>query len=528
MFDQRLKAKTKRKQDGATLALILSCAAVLIMCLLAIFSLIQIFTGSDRTRNAVENGTLNIAKHVMDIKVDPNDTYSDCVDTNGKIGLSNMNRVWGKALLINANDEAMIQDQLSSGNDISNAELAYQDAQFINDGLYKHVTDANHLQTYFDQLMLGKNNKHSLDNLPQTAMVYRGDESNLQVSKQQIATLSKQTPSGGSTTFEEMSTAGRMKGYHPIRVNNKQFAFLTFHNNEMPHLIDGKYFIQNTNAANPITGIKHALPNAYMGTGSINNITSSASAVANPQQNYAASIPHAFLVISFQNTADWYVNNNKVTETTYNTNPKEYWGVQDYKLPCNGLLDGYATLGKEYVKIDSETKVTNPISLWTELTRLPQDQFKLAMTSLMQRVQEINPSYTFDQMQKMLDKQNFTDDNQYVIYPTYKSSDYTDPQIQCAPFSTGSFPSWLQKNNPSDGSTKPGEKGTYKGKSSSRQIVMDPSGNQSKNKKKCKMKPPTADISSKTEWQPATGYQQNLGQLNIKHLTEVRFRSDDQ
>ena len=71
-----------------------------------------------------------------------------------------------------------------------------------------------------------------------TAMVYRGDESNIAVNQQQI-------PPG--VTLNQVKRGNRMfiQGYSPFSANQKTFCFTTFHTGEMPHLLSDHYFEQN-------------------------------------------------------------------------------------------------------------------------------------------------------------------------------------------------------------------------------------------------------------------------------------------
>ena len=96
-----------RTTTGASVFLVILCAILSILCIYAAFHYFIIMGGSGEVRNAVDAAALNVSKHAIDIKVPSGDFFEDCANSQGQVGITNINRVWGKAFLINANVQAM-------------------------------------------------------------------------------------------------------------------------------------------------------------------------------------------------------------------------------------------------------------------------------------------------------------------------------------------------------------------------------------------------------------------------------------
>jgi hypothetical protein len=215
-----------RSRSGASMILIVVFAILLIAALVAGFKYCMYLGGSSEVRNAVDAAALNVSKRVCQLKVPPQGVYGDCVDNTGTIGLANINRVWGKSWLINANAQSMQQMGAAKPDAVANAEQAYTQAQNINDSLGAQLKDKQILDQYFNQVannrpasMIGSQATVSTDRTSTwaTAMVDRGGPSNLSFEKGQI-------PPGMS-----VAAAGKyFAGYTPLAANNKHFCFVTF------------------------------------------------------------------------------------------------------------------------------------------------------------------------------------------------------------------------------------------------------------------------------------------------------------
>lgn len=503
-LSQRLQRRAER---GASIILVSVCAVLLILLIYVGFNYALITGGSREVRNAVDAGALNVSKRVVELKVPPNDVYKDVADSAGGIGLSNINRVWGKAVIINANVQGMKNEGSSTPDAESNALMSYQGAQNINDQLYGALQSKSTLDNYFNQLannrpasLLGAEatisapERHNWTN----SMVYRGDESNISFDKQQL-------PAGVTLSEVQRGKKLYIKGYSPFTVNNRTFCMTTFRIGEMPHLISDNFFDANQQQ---IAGVTNPIPNAFRASGAVStpraSLAAAASAVANPQRQFDMAIPYAFVSLQFGNTAKWYVEGKKVKETAYGFAPETQWEVKNHPLSTGGFLNGYASLGNEY-------KVTN---VWQAFNALPGNH-KAALQKMLQRIQEIKPKYSMDQLRELLEKQSFNPNtNKYFIYPVYKTPDRTDPDIQMTG-NNGTLPPWLNGQNPADGlDGAVAEEEKQKNEPNYNwQTIMggNPYGKH------------WTEVSGKILWKPGTGYGQCLGELRIARLTEAYF-----
>ena len=438
---KRLRDQRYRSAAGASIILICALAALLVAALYVGYRYALILGGSNEVRNAVDAAALNVSKRVCQLKVPVEGVYGDCADTTGLIGLTNVNRVWGKAFLINANMQSMQNKGAAGPNAGGNAQQAYQQAQSINDTLGNLLHNKQVLDQYFNQLagsrparMLGGDSSISTNARAvwATAMVDRGLESNISFSPAQL-------PPGISVT-----AAGKyIAGYTPLMANNKAFCLTSFRPGEMPHLISDTYFDKNRGDTNPVPRATNPLPNAFRETGNVDNgqtaLSAAASATANPMKQYQLSIPHAYVRLQFGNIAKWIVEGKTIKVTPYGSAPETQWGVKQYQLPPpnGGKLDGYASLGNEYKKG----------SVWASITALPGDH-SVFMLPMLQRIQEIQPNYTLQQLIALLQGAHVDPKaTNYYIFPVYKTTDLTDPSIQVQP-ETGSLPGWLHREDP--------------------------------------------------------------------------------
>lgn len=515
---------TSRNRKGASIFLVIAFAFMLVVCLYGAFQLIMLLGGSDELRNGVDAAALNVSKRAIEVKVMPTPDFGDCADTSGSVSLANINRVWGKTCLINANVEAMTAEGLGTGQASGNADIAFADAQKINDQLLEQLTSQFTLGRNFNNLAANRSLKmlgdaqltSSFDNQWPTAFVNRGGESNISFSPNQI-------PPGTTSRINAVTLPNRnqdyIQGYAPFTVNDKTLCFVPFVTDEIPHLISSKSFQSNQSDKNPIPGAANAnpIPNAFSGHGTSGNLPNSLSAVsyavANPQRQYNLAIPYSFCLIQINNTANWYVNDKKVNETNYGFAPETQWGAKNSKLPCGGTLNGYASLGNEY-------KVA---SLWQILTELNGDPTP-PLQKLLQRIQEIQPSYTFGNLQGLLQKQALIPaTNKYIIYPAYQNPDATNPTIQIAG-DIGPLPPWLQKALRAEGMMAPMVNETAQQRDVPnydwQEIIPG------KNGQKCTPGEHYAQLSGVLSWQPGSGYTQCLGEFRIQHTTDCYFSAN--
>ncbi len=443
--NSRLVKKTKREERGVSLVLVVVSAGFLIILVFVAFQFYTLNSGSREVRNAVDAAALNVSKQVAKLRVPISDQFSDVADKGGLVGMSNINRIWGKAYLINANAEAIQKEGLANSYTAQNADQAYRIAQQCNDTLVETVTCKQKLDSFFNDIanlrrakLLGANSDLKTVDGPgwDVAMVDRGAASNLKFDEKQIPKGAGVAPSSG----------GHVKGYMPFNANNKNFTFASFVPNEMPHLTTDSNFNANDARTNPVPG--NPVPNAFRANG-INlgtkaSLSASASSVANPMHEYRLAIPHAYIKILMSNFAYWKVKEKEAApKTPYGFEPKTVFGIKGYQLKNNRILNGYASLGNEY----------KSGTLLGSMNALPGNH-KEQYERMLQRIKEIKHDFTMGELNAML--QSVPPAPEYIIYPVYGSQDKTDPKIRIAPIIPGQpLPeSWMNSQTTIDGEAK--------------------------------------------------------------------------
>src|SRR5271163_1132345 len=100
-----------RNDCGMTIGLTVSICFLLVVLSGAFLTFSLITFGSNEVRNAVDAGTLNLGQQVFTlgtgIQGADEQQYADLADWQGRFTLTNINRVWGKALLAAINVRAM-------------------------------------------------------------------------------------------------------------------------------------------------------------------------------------------------------------------------------------------------------------------------------------------------------------------------------------------------------------------------------------------------------------------------------------
>lgn len=505
MRNRSLKIRGTR---GASLGLIAMGALLVIIAIFAAFQFAVYMGGSRELRNSVDAAALNVSKRMIEVKVAPDPEYSDIADTTGNIGLMNINRLWAKAYLINANQEAMMKEGYSTSESSTSASVAYQKAEATNANLASMLNSKTSGDQYFKQMagtkpakLLGADGGVTTNTQSTwaVAMVNRGAESNINYQQQQL-------PDGAQPNGFNQNGKLWLRGYSPFVANGQPFCFTTFRNNEMPHLISDTVFSQNQG---PIPQASNPIPNAFRESGQTNSmqtISAAANAVANPQRQFTMAIPHSFVTITIVNHAKWFVQGTQVAKTTYGFTKETQQGVVKKKLhdPASGLLDGFASLGNEYASGNN---------LWTALNALPGDHNTPAM-KLVQRINEFKPGFTLQNLQQLMQSQNLVPNaNTYYIYPVYSSPDSTNPSVLVT-----TTPNKIPWFNPG------------LGLGSSNLIVTEEMQKNQPNycwdiitEGKYASGQHYTEVSGKIFWQPGTGAGQCLGNLWVGRLTQCIF-----
>lgn len=511
-----------RSKKGSTLGLVALCSLLAVIALGAAFQLMIYLGSSQELKNSVDAAALNVGMRATEIKVPAPVEFEDVADCNGRIGLQNINRVWGKALLVNANAEDMRKSSLDNQFVKDQATRAYMKAGKINDQLYNMLTSGASTDAFFNQMTANKpakllkvngavNSNH--DDEWSTACLYPGEESNISFDAQSL-------PTGTVLHSVEVKDKTFIQGYNPMTVNQKDFCFTTFHNDEAPHLVGMNLFNKAKQGA--IEASFTPIPNTFKTGGALNgklNLNASAAAVANPMLTYQLHFPRAYVMIKISNSASANVaGENKSFYYGPGTDRKTI--VTNKKVPI-GSETAYGTLGKEYTSSD----------VYGAITALKGDKTEV-MARLLQRCREMRPGYTNNQLINLLRK---------IPYPAQATRltvcIYDDDKCDIA---TGELPelshcvSYLDENSnlvvvntfPSFIPTM-GAEGSAEGRTKTMPGETAARNQYNKAFSTVIGQYPTDDHwteeSGTVTWTPGTGMQKNLGVLSISRETTLTY-----
>ncbi len=515
--------KLVRKEKGSALLLVVFCAFILVMLIWAGFEYSKMLLGSRHARHSVDAAVLNIAKRAPEVRIPTDVLFLDVADSEGKVGLSNINRVWGKAFLINANVQDMKEEEVHTDEAVSHGDTAYKLAQWVNDRLQAKLMDRTTLNKHFQEIadlrrLSGDHRQFTrmTDDTFTCAMVGRGNASNLSFRREQL-------PGKTSADGCDVSGVSYIKGYSPFKVNQRNFAFVSFSQNEMPQLISDQLFSTNRSDTHPIREAGNPVCNAFAATGVISGASSdfkaSASGLANPQTRFTLALPRAYITVQFRNRAKWFFENKWVNETSYGFNTEVQNGIP-YKennlvvgkpfRKGGGYLDGWASLGNEY----------KDATLSKSLELNPEGK-KLAMEKMLQRIREIKADFTMTDLVTLFAREVVVPHAaKYYIYPVYHTSDLTDPEIVMTA-DLDDLPKWM------DAESKP--EGDGKIVCDQDKLIDEP--NYCWGERVGGGFGGTFDhwteVSGRVWWKPGTGYGQCLGEMRYEHLTEVFFKSPE-
>lgn len=518
--------KSARRETGSSVFLIALFALVLVALVWVGFEYVMMLRHSRQARNTVDAAVLNIAKRAPESRIPCDVLYNDVADSDGKVGLSNINRVWGKAYLINANVQDMRDEEVASDDAVSHADTAYKIAEWMNNRLQAKLYDQHTLNVYFQQtsgLRKGEQTeemKLSTEEGYKGAFVGRGGSSNLDFKQEQ---LPGKVHAEESRAFDGSTS---MKGYSPFQTNNKNFCFVSFNKNESPQLISDSQFAQNRSDTQPIKGAGNPVSNAFCATGIITgkngaSYKASAAGLANPQNRFTLALPRSYIIVQFRNRAKWYFENKWVNETSYGFSPEVQNGLPLYENKMfvgkpftkgGGYIDGWASLGNEY----------KDANLSKSLEISPAGK-KLAMEKMLQRIREIKADFTMADLLRLFASEVVVPHAaKYYIYPVYQTKDLSDPEIVMTA-DLDDLPKWMDADSRPEGDHKIVNDGEVSIDSPNYcwgERVMGGMGGSGGVDH-------WTEVSGKVWWKPGTGYGQCLGEMRYEHLTEIFFKSPD-
>lgn len=554
--------RSQRPKRGSMMILIVGCTFFLIILAVGIIQIMLILGGSHEVQDAVDAGTLNVGKKSVLITTKtgnaisnsvgnmlgtmfggnnnilgqgatavinsalgslggPESQYNDVLDENASVGLTNINRVWGKALLAAMNNKQMHDANLATSDSDGHVDTMYSAAKSISDRLAAQLSEPKNLYPYFAELsrrsstrMTTRDQKAQV--LPDTkkgwdtACMERGDESNILIEQGQLPEGFKADDS--SMTKKSDDGKLRFKGYTAINVGGKDFPFVTFRPKTQPHLVSQKTFQENVAKTKPLSFWQKPIPNAFSCQGRLNDPNkpdqneqgARSFVLANPQKEFPAQFPHGFLKVKLDDNDliwnQWPVP-GEVGKDTYSSMPLQ---KKDHTFLIFGLgtMDVQAFVGNEYT----------PPTLDKALNSFYGDTDEIKK-NLVQRISQIKPGYTTSDLDEMFSKTwIIPGDSEYFIFPDSKGEIRTMTRA----LAMANNVLWLPLSG-----HEPDGKETDMGEDQSLPMVPNFCTWQTKSVLGMSGGLAVAIAQGKFYWTPGTGWNGCLGKLRIKRSTTV-------
>lgn len=503
----------KRNARGAVLGLAVVLSVVMLILIGAFFKLSLFFGVADQTRNATDAGALNAGKHSFDLNVaaasGDEHQFDDVADANKKFNLTNINRVWAKAMLANANVAAMIASNQSSPEALLHAEQLYHGAESLSSKLAAELKKPDNFYSSFDSISSGNNVRLANSSTSvlsskskewQTSFVDRGEASNIDFDPEQL-------PIPVPFTNPAKSNAFKIPGYQAIPILDKKFYLVSMKDNDRTHLINPETFAANKLENKGFDGWKNPVPNAFSVNGSAGANQAVSWVQVNPQYKFNLGIPHAYIKIKIENNKarysfaqqplgeENYAFRPIVTSTSFTT-PAQ---LKVSFIPVN--------LGNEYATANSLYDVLFPAALNAK------NEHAKVLSTILQRCREIRKGYTADQLVKVL-KSTPVDptgiQNEFYIFPS--KNDLTAALASQALRQA----SWINPMGRADGSQKQIAREDVLGQPNSAMFtVTEPLTGAS-----IGPIPALTQEHGSFKWTPGSGFDGCLGELNISRTTE--------
>lgn len=544
----------QRRKRGATLAFATVLALVLVVLGVGFFFFSMYMGAQNETKNATDAGALNVAKQVLsdsavtyiitgndqeeffrDVtgNVLPNNPLGNIGD--GKVTLTNINRIWAKALFVAVNADAAGS---ARGDTSANVQAALDGAQSITDRLVQKLTNETTLEKYFEAYsmpnstrMLGTNTKvtaWSGDDHWETSLMDRGSESNIELTGNLPPGYNLQNGYSTGTKRKSNATGANNKtfltGYTPLTVQDQTFWQVPFQFDGKPHLVSNAYFRKNQQQTTQLPEKwDKAVPNAFSVGGKVQTSggkmgeTAMSWVQTNPKQTFPMQFPTGFVrIVVKPNKVQWSVLGLPMDKGTYPSQMfSELYSGDGIPYPilinCSTVM-GDAEMGMEYGPLPCVLTAINGI----EPPFTPGSNNK-AMTYLLQRCKEIDPTFTMANLcELLLYPLDFssTDEQRFYLYgvggKVLIGSDSTTPS------GVG-----FDKDADPEGSEQWNDSTEFMGNFFYEYITCDgvpspPIG---------PFPTPPTEIS--WSWKPGTGYQKGcLGELTVKHETEIPLVPD--
>ncbi|MBX9572396.1 MAG: hypothetical protein K2X77_26105 [Candidatus Obscuribacterales bacterium] len=322
MLQKKIACSRRSRANALIFIIFATIALAAIGVALVQFGLV--FGGANEVTGLVDAGTLNVGKFASkpDVVLTPgvqSQFQEFGKDGGSNITIAEINRVLGKAALMQMNAASMLEHGQSTSESDQHGEAAVAAAEEIASKLSDQLSDKKKLEKYFSDItsrgtlkLFGGQTKVEPDtNGWAVSYVDRGEESNIAIDPGQLPEgfdlkkIDAHQGSDGKNYF---------KGYTPIKIGNKQICFVPFKGNEQPHLISGKTFEANLLSKNPLGAWSKPIPNAFACQGKAVGEKglsqhSRAFVQANPGKKFDLTMGRAFVRIKFDdNQAHWFLN----------------------------------------------------------------------------------------------------------------------------------------------------------------------------------------------------------------------------
>lgn len=496
------------------MGLVVVLTVVMIILVAAFFKLTLFFGAADETRNATDAGALNVGKHSFDLNVQASlaeeHQFDDVADANKNFNLTNINRVWAKALLANANVAAMAITNQSTTQALLHADQLFRGANSISNKLAEQLKDPNNFYNNFESMTSGNNVRlvsanaqvgALKDSAWQTSYVDRGEDSNIDFEVNQL-------PLPLPLTSPSRMKSMKIPGYQQIPILDKKFYLVPMRDNDRTHLINPENFNSNTDTAKLFDGWKNPVPNAFSVHGQTNSVNNRAVSwvQVNPQYKFNLGIPHSYIKIKLAG------NNAVYTYTQRNL------GQENYSYKTGASSPSFTTpeqlkvtffpvkFGNEYNGASTLYDALFPSSLES------QQEHEKVMSTLLQRCREIQKGFSADQLVQVLKTTPLeiaAMQSEYIIFPK------KNILIGRSAARAYSEASWINPSTQADGSSKEIAHEDLIGRPNSAWFtVVEPVTNSSIGP----LPAATAEHGS-FNWAPGSGFDGCLGELSVSRTT---------
>jgi hypothetical protein len=284
-------------------------AAVFVVALIgvAIIYFMMMFGGRCELQNAVDAGTLSVARRCLTqifVRADQGSAsfFNDVTNDKQEMNLENLNYCLAKSMLVCINQQAMAAQGESSDDSAKNSSDVFENTRRMSTLLDERLGEADKLKEFFYSVaqanslrMLGKTElkvKTPIDR----AYLDRGDKSSVYINSSELPTgfnaaELKPVTSGGKTW---------LPGYVPLDIGARGFNFVP-QPIRPPHLIGERYFDMAKPSVHGTTITGDYLPvigNGYRLQVSAGKAVASACGQADcVRDGFAMEMPHGFVRI---------------------------------------------------------------------------------------------------------------------------------------------------------------------------------------------------------------------------------------